>query len=80
MTPKEKIYLKFERRAEVLEVGGCSVYVDEGDTWEDIIDKAEAGELAEFQITDRAYVNEQVSFGPFDEDDDDDDEEDNEYP
>lgn len=70
---KNRIFLKFERRSEIVEVGGVAVLIEEGETMEDAIERAKEGDFVEFLTTDRAYLNSDWSFGPFDPEEEDSD-------
>ena len=70
----KQVFLKFERRAEVLEVGGVSVIIQEDEGEEEAIKRAMDGEVVDIITTDRDYVNESWHFGPFDAEGDENDE------
>jgi len=66
-----RLYLKFIRKAEILEVGGVGIDLEENATWEDAVEKAKSGQFAEFVVYDRTYLDEDWEFGEFDDPDDD---------
>lgn len=67
MSDRQLVYLKWTRKAEVTEVGGLAVEAYPDDTYEDIFERAKAGDWVNFRTLERDYGDSEWTFGPFDD-------------